>query len=234
MIRRCASWPEAADRDVFFSSYLQTYLQRDVRDLAQVGSIEVFTRFVRACAARTAQLLNLSDLARDVDVSVPTAKSWLSVLLASCQVFLLQPYHTSVTKRLVKTPKLYFLDTGLCAYLTGWASPATLAAGAMRGAILETYVVAEVLKGWWYRARTPPIHFYRDRDGREIDLVFDVDGKLWPVEIKHAATVRREWAGPFTALERLKKRVGSGAVICLAPERVPVTREITALPIGVV
>jgi hypothetical protein len=225
---------EATDRAVFFSSYLQTYLQRDVRDLTQVGSIEAFTRFVRTCAARTAQLLNLSDLARDVDVSVPTAKSWLSVLVASCQVFLLPPYHTSVTKRLVKTPKLYFLDTGLCAYLTGWASAATLARGAMRGAIFETHVVAEVLKGWWHRALQPPVYFYRDRDGREIDLVFDVDGKLWPVEVKHAATVRREWARPFTALERLDKPIGSGAVVCLTPREIPVTSAITALPIGAV
>ncbi|MFN8642474.1 MAG: ATP-binding protein [Candidatus Binatia bacterium] len=223
---------EVADRALFFSSYLQTYLQRDVRDLAQVGSIEVFTRFVRACAARTAQLLNLSDLARDVDVSVPTAKSWLSVLVASCQVFLLQPFHTNVTNRLVKTPKLYFLDTGLCAYLTGWASPATLAAGAMRGAIFETHVVAEVLKSWWHRALSPPIHLYRDRDGGEIDLVFDVDGMLWPMEIKHAATVRREWAGAFAALGRLRTPVASGAVVCLTAEPHPLTREITALPIG--
>jgi len=225
---------EAADHAVFFSSYLQTYLQRDVRDLGQVGNIEAFTRFVRACAARTAQLLNLSDLARDVDVSVPTAKAWLSVLVASYQVFLLQPYHTSVTKRLVKTPKLYFLDTGLCAYLTGWASPATLASGAMRGAIFETYVVGEVLKSWWHRARNPPLYFYRDRDGREIDLLFDIDGKLWPVEIKHAATIRREWASPFAALERLGKPVGPGAVICLTTEPIPVSRGVAALPIGVV
>jgi predicted AAA+ superfamily ATPase len=178
--------------------------------------------------------VNLSDLARDVDVSVPTAKSWLSVLVASCQVFLLQPYHANLTKRLVKTPKLYFLDTGLCAYLTGWASPATLAAGAMHGAIFETHVVAEILKSWWHRARNPPIYFYRDRDGREIDLVFDVDGYLWPVEIKHAATVRSDWAGPFTALRRVKKPVGAGAVICLAPEPLPVAREISALPFGTV
>lgn len=225
---------ETADRDVFFASYLQTYLQRDVRDLAQVGSIETFTRFVRACAARTAQLLNLSDLARDVDVSVPTAKSWLSVLVASFQVFLLQPYHSSVTKRLIKTPKLYFLDTGLCAYLTGWGSPATLAAGAMRGAIFETHVVAEVLKSWWHRARTPPVYFYRDRDGREIDLVFDIDGRLWPVEIKHAATVRREWATSFAALDRMGKPIGPGAVVCLTAEQLPITREVTALPIGAV
>ncbi len=98
--------------------------------------------------------------------------------------------------------------------------------------ILETHVVAEVLKSWWHRARNPPNYFYRDRDGREIDLLFDVDGKLWPVEIKHGATVRREWAAPFAALERLKKPVGAGAVVCLTPEEFPVTREITALPIG--
>jgi predicted AAA+ superfamily ATPase len=211
---------------------MQTYLQRDVRDLAHVGSIETFTRFVRACAARTAQLLNLSELARDVDVSVPTAKNWLSVLVASYQVFLLQPYHTSITKRLVKTPKLYFLDTGLCAHLTGWGSPETLAAGAMRGAIFETQVVAEVLKSWWHRALDPPIFFYRDRDAREIDLLFDFDGKLWPVEIKHAATVRRDWGKAFIAVERLDKPVGPGAVVCLVRDEIPLTSAVTALPIG--
>ena len=115
----------------------------------------------------------------------------------------------------MKTPTLYFLDTGLCAYLTGWASPTTLAAGAMRGAIFETHVVAEILKSWWHHARQPQLHFYRDRDGREVDLLFEADGKLWPVEIKHAATVRREWATPFAALERLKKPIGTGAVVCL-------------------
>jgi hypothetical protein len=223
---------ETGDRALFLSSYLQTYLQRDVRDLAHVGSLETFTRFVRACAARTGQLLNLSDLARDVDVSVPTAKSWLSVLVTSYQVFLLQPYHTNVTKRLVKTPKLYMLDTGLCAHLTGWTSPETLASGAMRGAIFETHVVTEVLKSWWHRALDPPIYFYRDRDGREVDLVFDVDGKLWPVEIKHAATVRREWAAPFAALERLDKPLAAAAVVCLASEPLPLTPRITALPVG--
>jgi len=223
---------ETTDRALFLSSYLQTYLQRDVRDLTHVGSLESFTRFVRACAARTGQLLNLSDLARDVDVSVPTAKSWLSVLIASFQAFLLQPYHTNVTKRLVKTPKLYMLDTGLCTQLTGWTSPETLAGGAMRGAVFETHVVTEILKSWWHRGLEPPIYFYRDRDGREIDLVFDVDGSLWPVEIKHAATVRREWASPFAALERLDKPVAAGAVVCLAPEPLPLTSRLTALPVG--
>jgi predicted AAA+ superfamily ATPase len=187
---------------------------------------------VRACAARTAQLLNLSDLARDVDVSVPTAKQWLSVLVASSQVHLLPPYHTNITKRLIKTPKLYFLDTGLCAYLTAWTSPETLAAGAMRGAILETFVVGEILRSWWHRARLPQLYFYRDHDDREIDLLFDHDGKLYPVEIKHSATIRREWAQPFSALARLGRPIGHGAVLSLSQETVPLTAEITALPIG--
>ncbi len=142
--------------DVFWNSYLQTYLLRDVRDLGRVGDIAAFTRFVRVCAARTAQILNLSDLARDVDVSVPTAKSWLSILEASFQVFLLQPYHANLNKRLIKAPKLYFLDTGFCAWLLGWTSPETLAAGAMAGAMLETWVV---LRGWLHRARTPPLWY---------------------------------------------------------------------------
>jgi len=126
------------NRDLFYSSYLQTYLQRDVTDLTQVGDQQAFLRFVKAAAARTGQMLNLSELARDVDVTVKTAKSWLSILIASFQVVLVQPYHTNVTKRLIKTPKLYFLDTGLCAYLTEWSSPETLAAGAMSGALFET------------------------------------------------------------------------------------------------
>ena len=219
------------DHDVFMNSYVQTYLQRDVRDLTQVGSIDSFTRFLQACAARTAQLLNLSDLARDVDISVPTAKKWLSVLTASFQVFLLPPYHTNVTKRLVKTPKLYFLETGLAAHLTGWTTPETLASGAMAGAMFETHVVSEILKSWWHQGRTPPIYYYRDKDRREIDLVFDLDGKLHAVEVKCAATVRREWARGFQALHLLDKPVDSGAVVCLAPETVPLDRQILALPV---
>jgi len=220
------------DHEVFLSSYLQTYLQRDVRDLTQVGSLESFTRFVRACAARTGQMLNLSDLARDVDVSVPTAKSWLSVLIASYQVHLLPPYHTNVTKRLVKTPKLYFLDTGLAAYLTGWTSPETLARGAMAGAFFETYVVLEILKSWWHRGLNPPAFYYRDRDGRELDLLIDQDGTLHPVEVKRSATVRRKWARNFVPLRRLKKPVGEGAVVCLTREVVAIAREVNAIPVG--
>lgn len=148
------------DRDLFYGSYVQTYLQRDVRDLAQVGDEMAFLRFLRTAAARTAQMLNFADLARDADVAPNTAKAWLSILQASGIVYLLEPWHSNLTKRLVKTAKLYFVDTGLCAYLTEWSSPQTLEAGAMSGSILETWVVAEILKSFLHNGRKAPLYYY--------------------------------------------------------------------------
>ena len=221
------------DRDLFYSSYLQTYLQRDVKDLAQVGNEMAFMRFLRACAARTAQMLNLTDLARDADVAVNTAKNWLSILSASFQVYVLQPYFTNLTKRLVKTPKLYFLDTGLCSYLTEWSSPQTLAAGAMSGAILETYVLCELLKSWWHRGKTPQLYYYRDKDDNEIDFLIQKDDVFYPIEVKKTAGPRRELAHPFGALGRLKQRVGKGAILCLCKQVVPLAQNVDAVPIGI-
>ncbi|MGD8451394.1 MAG: ATP-binding protein [Phycisphaerae bacterium] len=223
---------QVRDRDLFYSSYLQTYLQRDVKDLTQVGNEAAFLRFLRACAARTAQMLNMADLARDADVAVNTAKSWLSILQTSCQVFLLPPYHTNVTKRLTKTPKLYFLDTGLCAYLTGWSSAQTLEAGAMNGALLETFAVVEVLRSWWNVGLEPAAYYYRDKDGREIDLLLLKDQMLYPVEIKKAASPRPEWARQFTALKRFKSPSPAGGVLCLCRERLPLAEGISAIPVG--
>lgn len=222
----------ARDRDLFYSSYLQTYLQRDVRDLAQVGDQAAFVRFLRACAARTAQLLNYSDLARDVDVSVKTAQHWLSILVASFQVALLPPYHTNVTKRLVKTPKLYFMDTGLAAYLTEWASPETLAVGAMAGAMFETFVFAEILKSWWNRMRPPALYYYRDKDGKEIDLLFVYDHMLHPVEVKLGTTARKDWIRHFSVLRSLGLPVGEGGVVCLCKELLPLDEANSAIPAG--
>jgi len=223
---------QVRDRDLFYSSYLQTYLQRDVKDLAQVGNEVAFIRFLKACAARTGQMLNLTDLARDADVAVNTAKNWMSILQASFQVFLLQPYHTNITKRLVKTPKLYFLDTGLCAYLTGWSSPETLEAGAMGGALLETYAVVEVLKSWWNRGKEPPVYYYRDKDGKEIDLLLLMDRSIHPVEIKKSASPRREWAQQLSVLERLKPKLSAGGIVCLCRERLPLAENICTIPVG--
>jgi hypothetical protein len=224
----------AKDRDLFYSSYLQTYLQRDVKDLAQVGDEAAFLRFLKACAARTAQMLKMTELARDADVSVNTAKKWLSILQASCQVRLLHPYHTSATKRLVKTPKLYFLDTGLCAYLTEWTTPATLEAGAMSGAVLETHVFAELLKSWWHRGTAPPVYYYRDKDGKEIDFVFFQNQMFYPIEVRKSASPRREWAQGFSVLNRFKRGWSEGAVVCLCRDMLPLSEKVTAVPLGVI
>ena len=220
------------DRDLFFRSYVQTYLERDVRDLVQVGSLESFRRFLTASAARTGGLLNYSDLARDAGVSVNTARQWMSVLVASYQVHLVPPYHSNVTKRLTKAPKLYFLDTGLCAYLTRWTTPQTLEAGAMSGAILETFVFAEILKSWWHRTRELPLYYYRDKDGREVDFLIVTDGKLFPIEVKKSARVHRT-ANLFGPLKRLKRPVDHGAVICLYPQVLPISKECTSVPVGI-
>lgn len=221
------------DREIFYSSYLRTYLERDVRDLAQVGNAQAFLTFLKACAARTGQMLNLSELARDTDVAVNTAKSWLSILQASFQVFLLQPYYSNVTKRLVKSPKLYFLDTGLCAYLTDWTTPEALAAGAMSGAILETWVLGELLKSWWNQAREPSLYYYRDKDGVELDFVILQNQKAYPMEVKKAATPHKKWTSPFRSFERLIP-VDSGGVMCLCSEYIPLGSGIYAVPASLI
>ncbi|HBC87213.1 MAG TPA: ATPase [Lentisphaeria bacterium] len=220
------------DRDIYFSSYLQTYIQRDVRDLTQVGNLQAFTTFLKVCAARTGQLLNISDIARDSNISIPTAKNWLSILEASCQIFLLYPFHSNITKRLTKTPKLYFLDTGFCSYLTGWSSPETLFNGAMSGHIFETFVFTEILKSWWNSIRTPQIFYYRDKDCREIDLLILKDNTIYPVEIKKSATVKGEWARHFDAISRFSEEKGNGAVICMSSEEVPLRPGVMAIPVS--
>lgn len=217
--------------ELFYSSYVQTYLQRDVRDLARVGDELAFLRFLRAAAARTAQQLNIADLARDADIAPNTARSWLSILQASGIVYLLEPYHNNRTQRLVKTPKLYFLDTGLVAYLLQWATPQTLEAGAMSGAIFETWVMTELLKSYWHKGRTPPFYCYRDKEGREIDLLILQDGVVYPLEIKKTASPGREDTRHFGVLERLGLRVGSGGVICLATQSLPLTATAQSIPV---
>ena len=151
--------------NTFYESYLQTYIERDVKSFGAVGDTMAFVSFMRVLAARTGQEMNYSDIARDIGVTAPTIKSWLSVLEASGLVFLLRPYYSNVTKRIIKSPKVYFVDTGLAAFLTGWNTPETLANGAMAGSIFETYVVSEIIKSYWYNGRSPNIYYYRDNHG---------------------------------------------------------------------
>ncbi len=221
------------DIEAYIASYITTYLQRDVRDLLRVGDLRDFDRFLRACAARTAQMLNMSELARDVGVAVSTVKRWLSVLEASCQVLLLEPFYRNVGKRLVKTPKLYFLNTGLACFLTGWRSPETAASGAMAGPLFETYVVGEVLKSWRNQGRRPPLYYWRTKQKAEIGLLFDLDGQLYPAEVKLAASPGKPGAG-WQSLQNSGFEVGKGCVICLCEQPFPLARGIDAVPVGTI
>ncbi len=223
---------DGMDRDLFYGSYVQTYLQRDVRDLARVGDEMSFLRFLRVAAARTGQILNLAEFARDADISPNTAKSWLSIMQASGVVYLLEPYYNNLSKRLVKAPKLYFLDTGLCAYLTGWSSPETLEAGAMSGAILETWVISELLKGYLHNGKQPPFYYYRDRDKQEIDLLIIQDGTIFPLEIKKTASPTPADIRPFATLNRLNVPIGPGGLICLTQQSLPITDRAISIPVG--
>jgi uncharacterized protein len=218
--------------DVFFRSYVQTYLQIDVRDLTQVGDELSFLRFLRASAARTGQLLNYSDLARDADVAPNTARRWLSILEASGMIFLLEPYHVNSTKRLVKRPKLYFLDTGLAAWLTEWSSSSTLEAGAASGPMFETWVVAEILKSWKHDGRRAPLYFFRDQDRVEVDLLIIQDGVIHPVEIKQSASPNASSFRAFGRLSRLGLPLGEGGVVCMATSLLPLSPNVWSIPVG--
>lgn len=218
--------------DLFYSSYIQTYIQRDIKEIIKISSEKSFYNFIRVIAARTSQLLNYADIARDVGIDQKTAKAWLSALEASGLVYLLQPYHNNLTNRLIKTPKLYFLDTGLCSYLTKWSTPQALEAGAFSGAILETWVVSELLKSYWYNGKTPYFYFYRDKDQKEIDLVIEQDNYLYPIEIKKSATPSLNAANNFGLLSKLNQPIGQGAVLCLRQKDIPLSAEINAIPIG--
>ena len=214
--------------DAFYTGYVRTYFERDVRDLIAVKDETSFYHFLVACAARTGRLVNHSALARDAGVDTKTAQSWLSVLQASGVVRLLRPFWSNATKRIAKTPKLYVTDTGLACYLLGWNSPETLRRGAMAGHVFETFVVGEVIKSYLNAggdARN--VHFYRDARQREIDLIIQEGRVLHPVEIKTSATVTREAVAGFSVLND----VGAGAVICQTREPYPVTATVKAVPV---
>ena len=218
------------DRDLFYSAYIQTYIQRDVRDLAQVGDALSFLTFLKVAAARTGQLLNYAEMARDVGIDQKTVKSWISILEASGLIYLLYPYYNNITKRIIKTPKLYFLDTGLCAYLTNWSSAATLEAGAMSGAILETYLFCEILKSNWHNGKQANFYFYRDHDQKEVDLLIEQDNMLYPIEFKKTATPTLSSFKNFSTLKNLGRSIAPGAVVCLAETDTLLSKDVFVIP----
>lgn len=203
------------DRDLFYSSYLQTYIERDVKEIADIDDTMIFSDFIRSAACRAGQMLNVSDIARDVGISNDTAKRWLKILEKSDIVFFLRPYSNNLLKRTIKTPKMYFFDTGLVAYLTRYSSPEILANGAINGAILENYVVSEIIKTYHNNAKECLIWYYRDTNSNEIDLVIESDGMLHPIEIKRTASPGTELIKPFKLLDKASVPRGKGAIICM-------------------
>jgi predicted AAA+ superfamily ATPase len=219
------------DISLWHSSYIQTYLERDVRSLRQVGDLTSFQNFIRALAARSGQLLNLTDVARDLGIAVNTARAWISVLEATFQVMVLRPYYANVGKRLVKTPKIYFTDTGVLCYLAGLKDPEHAAAGPLGGAIFETAVLLEVVKAFVNRGEEPQVHFWRTAAGVEVDLVVEAGGKLIPIEVKLSSSPRPAMANAIRAFrEDLGETSGPGYVVHPGNVRLPLAPNVVALP----
>lgn len=227
------------DWSVFYSSYIKTYLERDVRSLSAVQNLDDFRKFMIAVAARTGQMINYANIADEVGKDQSTIKRWLSVLEASGIIYLLEPFSSSVLKRAIKTPKVYFRDTGLAAYLTRWLTPETLANGAMSGAFFETFVISEILKSYSNRGIDYRycVSYYRGRDKKktsenEIDLIIEENGTLYPVEIKRSSRVTADQTSAFSVLDGIPdKKRGMGAVICMCPQPGALRENILQLPV---
>ena len=222
------------DRDVFYFSYLQTYIDRDVSELVALTDKLLFQDFVRAAACRAGQMLNVHDIAQDVGVSDDTAKRWLQVLEKSDIIFYLRPYSNNLLKRTVKTPKMYFFDTGLVAYLTRYSSPEILQNGAINGAILENFVVAEILKSYQNNAQDCLLWYYRDKSSNEIDMVIENDGQLHPLEIKRSVNPGSELTGAFSILDKGSVPRGTGAILCMRPELSAINAENYIVPVWMI
>lgn len=216
-------------RERYYADYVSTYLQKDVSDFAHVGKLHEFENFLVYMAAHTAQELKYSDIATSIGVSAPTAKEWVSILVRAGIIYLLRPYFNNITKRLVKTPKMYFIDTGLAAYLCRWPSAETIENGAMDGAFFETWVISELLKSFYNAGKTPDLYYYRDIDKREIDLLMYDGTSLCPIEIKKNKMPRKA-AKNFGALNAVAKDVGTGFIICMADELIPYSKDVYLCP----
>jgi predicted AAA+ superfamily ATPase len=214
------SYPEMQDEGIdweaFYSAYVRTYIERDVRQLVNIGDEHAFYQFLIAMAARNGRILNYSSIANDIGLSMPTVKRWTSILLASNIIYLLQPFRNSSLKRSLGTPKLYFLDTGLAAYLSGWNTPEVLERGAEAGHLFESYCIAEILKSYSNAGKEPFLYYYRDKEQHEIDLMIFQNATLYPLEIKKHSSPRPSDIRAFSCLDKIPgiKR-GPGGVICL-------------------
>ena len=235
------------NRELYFESYLDTYLTRDIRDLEQVADETAYMNFIRVVAARTATNVNYEALAQETGVSAPTAKKWLSILVSCGIVALIEPYSNNALKRVIKAPRMYFLDTGLCSHLMGWGSASVLENSAMSGAFFETWVVGEIYKSYLNAGKRPPLYFYRDNNKKEIDLILYHNGVVNPIEIKKSAApkdavknfsvlspIEREPEPDAFGVSHLKTQIGTGAVICMASDLIPIDRKNWYIPAWIV
>lgn len=219
------------DLALWHASYIQTYLERDVRTLRQLGDLTSFQAFLRLLAAQSGQLFNMASFSRDLGIAVNTVKSWLSILEATFQIVILRPYHANVGKRLVKTPKIYFADTGTLCHLAGLKDETHAAKGPMGGVLFETAVLAEIRRTLTHRGEIPGLYFWRTSIGSEVDFVIDTADGLVPIEVKLAATPRQEMAKGIVAFRAdMKKRAAPGYVVHSGNTRIPLGDGVTAIP----
>ncbi len=226
--------PHPPPLETFHGSYLQTYIERDVLTMTRISNLAAFRTFLRLAAARVGGLVNYSNLARDAGIAVSTAREWMQLLEASYQVILLRPYLGKLGKRQIKTPKLYFSDTGVASHLCGWRTAETAASGAMAGALFENYIVSEVFRSYRHRGRIPPLWFYRTKDGKEVDLLIEEDGQLFPVEVKLTASPSSRHLAGIRTLRRTGAPIGASALVCLVPQPVPLDAHTEALPVSAI
>ena len=233
------SFPELYENDSdlhdwsdYYSSYFQTYIERDIKDVLHIQDESAFIKFVKTTASLTGEMLNLSTIAGICGKDVKTVRSWLSVLESGGLIYLLEPYSNNLNKRMIKTPKLYFLDTGFACWLLGWNTPEQLTNGAMWGHTFESFVIAEILKSYYNDGVVmPPLYYYRDTDKNEIDLVIADGDLLHPVEIKTTSDPSKKMASAFRKLDDIpSKKRGAGAIICHAKELLPLTDNVWVLP----
>ena len=201
------------DSDLFFSSYIQTYLEKDLVNLFGIQNVGRFYKFLQLCADRTGQMLNYSDLARDCDISVQTAKDWIFILEGTMQIYLLKPYSNNFSKRLIKSPKLYFLDTGLATYLSGWRKFESLENSVYSGRLFETFAISEIIKSYLFRGKTPPLSYLRDKEGHEIDLIIESENQIYPIEIKSSSKFQFDFIKNIVFLKNRIENIDQSAVI---------------------
>lgn len=221
------------DWEQYYASYVNTYIERDVKQLGSVSDSLTFTQFMTALAGRTGELLNMAAIAKDIGVDAKTVKKWVSILQASNIIHLLQPFSLNINKRIVKTPKVYFTDTGLVCYLCRWLTPDTLMNGAMAGGIYETFVVSEILKTYYNAGKEPNMYFFRNTDGQEVDLLFYQAGKLYPIEIKKTSAPNVKDVKHFKTLATFfpSLQIAEGGIICNAERLLPLCQNVKIIPV---